>query len=211
MRLSLIGMAGTGKSYWASKLVEKGFMGFCCDDLIEARLGPELMRPDGTAMTMGQWMAFPFEPQYRARESGYLAYEKEVLAEIIDYLENHEKTPEERIVVDTTGSVIYADEEIITKLRQYTRVVYLPITPQIQERLLKAYVSRPHPMLWGDVFSKEPDETNEESLARCYPKLVSARERLYERYADVTIDSDRCREEGFSVSDLLDEVGASEI
>jgi len=204
-------MAGTGKSYWASRLVEKGFKCFCCDDLIEARLGPELMRPDGTAMTMGQWMTFPYEPQYRARESRYLAYEKEVLTEILDYLENHEKKPEECIVVDTTGSVIYADEKTITKLRQYTRVVYLSITPQIQERLLKAYISRPHPMLWGDVFSKEPDETNEASLARCYPNLVSARERLYERYADVTIDSERCREEGFTVSDFLNEVGASKV
>jgi hypothetical protein len=72
--------------------------------------------------------------------------------------------------------------------------------------MLKAYVSNPHPMLWRNVFSKEPDETEQEALARCYPRLVVARERLYEHYANVAIDYYRRREEGFGVSDLLNAV-----
>ena len=206
MRLSLIGMAGSGKSYWSMKLVEHGFRRFCCDDLIAAKLDPELTRPDGTTMELGQWMGFPYEPHYRERESKYLACEIEVLTEILDYLESRKSNPEEKIVLDTTGSVIYTGERILRRLRRYTTVIYLSIPPEVRGQLLKAYVSNPHPMLWRNVFSKDPDETEQEALARCYPRLVVARERLYEHYANVTIDYYRRSEEGFGVSDLLNAV-----
>ena len=206
MRLSLIGMAGSGKSYWSMKLVEHGFRRFCCDDLIAAKLDPELTRPDGTTMELGQWMGFPYEPHYRERESKYLACEIEVLTEILEYLESRKSNPEEKIVLDTTGSVIYTGERILRRLRRYTTVIYLSIPPEVRGQLLKAYVSNPHPMLWRNVFSKDPDETEQEALARCYPRLVVARERLYEHYANVTIDYYRRSEEGFGVSDLLNAV-----
>jgi len=206
MRLSLIGMAGSGKSYWSMKLVEHGFRRFCCDDLIAAKLDPELTRPDGTTMELGQWMGFPYEPHYRERESKYLAYEIEVLTEILEYLESRKSNPEEKIVLDTTGSVIYAGERILRRLRRYTTVIYLSIPPEVRGQMLKAYLSNPHPMLWRNVFSKDPDETEQEALARCYPRLVVARERLYEHYANVTIDYYRRSEEGFGVSDLLNAV-----
>jgi len=206
MRLSLIGMAGSGKSYWSMKLVEHGFRRFCCDDLIAAKLDPELTRPDGTTMELGQWMGFPYEPHYRERESKYLAYEIEVLTEILEYLESRKSNPEEKIVLDTTGSVIYAGERILRRLRRYTTVIYLSIPPEVRGQMLKAYLSNPHPMLWRNVFSKDPDETEQEALARCYPRLVVARERLYEHYANVTIDYYRRTEQGFGVSDLLNAV-----
>ncbi len=206
MRLSLIGMAGSGKSYWSMKLVEHGFRRFCCDDLIAAKLDPELTRPDGTTMELGQWMGFPYEPHYRERESKYLAYETEALTEILEYLESRKSNPEEKIVLDTTGSVIYTGERILRRLRRYTMVIYLSIPPEVRGQMLKAYLSNPHPMLWRNVFSKDPDETEQEALARCYPRLVVARERLYEHYANVTIDYYRRSEEGFSVSDLLNAV-----
>ena len=188
------------------KLVEHGFRRFCCDDLIAAKLDPELTRPDGTTMELGQWMGFPYEPHYRERESKYLACEIEVLTEILEYLESRKSNPEEKIVLDTTGSVIYTGERILRRLRRYTTVIYLSIPPEVRGQLLKAYVSNPHPMLWRNVFSKEPDETEREALARCYPRLVVARERLYEHYANVTIDYYRRSEEGFGVSDLLNAV-----
>jgi shikimate kinase len=126
-----------------------------------------------------------------------------VLIEILGYLESPKNNPEENIVVDTTGSVIYTGEEILRKLCRYTTVVYLPTPPEVQEQLLKAYISKPHPMLWKDSFSKEPSETNEDALARCYPRLLFARERLYDRYADVKIGYYRRNEKGFRVSDFL--------
>ena len=61
MRISLIGMAGAGKTYWSIKLAQQGFRRFCCDDLIAAKLAPDLKRPDGSTMGMGEWMGFPYE------------------------------------------------------------------------------------------------------------------------------------------------------
>ena len=102
MRLSLIGMAGSGKSYWSRKLAEHGFRRFCCDDMIEAKLAPELTRSDGTMMKVAEWMGFPYGPHYQKCESQYLAYETEVLTEILDCLENHENNPGENIVVEVS-------------------------------------------------------------------------------------------------------------
>ena len=206
MQLSLIGMAGTGKSYWSNKLAEHGFKLFCCDDLISKKLAPLLKRPDGTTMRMGEWMGFPFHAGYKKRESKYLNFEIEVLNEILDYLEENDNNLDEDVVVDTTGSVIYTGEGILKKVRQYTIVVYLSTPPEVRDQLLRAYVSNPHPMLWRGVFNKGPNETNKEALARCYPKLFVARQLLYERYADVTIDYYTRIEEGFGVSEFLEAV-----
>ncbi len=211
MRLSLIGMAGSGKSYWSTKLKGHGFRCFCCDDLIAAKLAPELRRSDETSMRVGEWMGFPYGPHYKERESKYLRYETQVLTEIIGYLESRQNNPEENIVVDTTGSVIYTGEEILRILRRYTTIVYLSIPRELQGRLLKAYISNPHPMLWGDVFSKEPNETNGEALARCYPRLLRVRQRLYQRYADVKIGYYKRSEDGFGVKEFLKEVDVNRI
>jgi shikimate kinase len=203
MRISLIGMAGSGKSYWSKKLAQHGFRRFCCDDLIAAKLATDLTWPDGTTMEMGTWMGFPFDRRYKKRESTYLTYEIEVLIEILEYLESHNNTLKENIVVDTTGSVIYAGDEILHRLGRYTTVICLLTPPEVQEQLLNAYISKPHPMLWRDSFNKKPGETNQEALARCYPQLLSARERLYARYADVEINYYRRNEKGFTVTDFL--------
>jgi shikimate kinase len=200
MRLSLMGMAGSGKSHWSRKLAQHGFRHLCCDDMIEAKLAPRLMRSDGATMKVAEWMGFPYEPDYKERESQYLSYETEVMREILEYLEN---TPEERIVVDTTGSVIYTGEEILTRLQRFTTIVYLATPPEVQEQLLNAYISNPHPMLWRGIFSKERNETEEEALARCYPRLFFARKRLYERYAEVTVGYYKRREKSFGLNDFL--------
>jgi shikimate kinase len=197
-------MAGAGKSYWANRLAEHGFKSFSCDELIAKKLAPLLSRPDGTPMGMGEWMGFPFQAGYSTRESRYLGFEKKVLGEILGYLEDHKNNFEENIVVDTTGSVIYTGKGMLRKLRQYTIIVHLSTPPEVQEQLLRAYVSHPHPMLWRGVFNKRPYETKDEALARCYPKLFLARQVLYERYADVTIDYYTRMKEGFGASEFLE-------
>jgi shikimate kinase len=190
------------------KLAKQGFRRFCCDDLIAARLASELTKPDGTVMEMAEWMGMPYELRYKERESQYLTCEIEVLTEILESFERGENDPMDNIVIDTTGSVVYAGEEILGRLRRYTTVVHLSTPPEVQERMLKVYVSKPRPVLWRDMFSKEPRETNEEALARCYPKLLFAREALYELHADVTIEYYRRSEEGFGVTDFLNIVDA---
>jgi len=185
------------------KLAEYGYRRICCDDLIAARLASQLRRPDGSTADMGAWMGLPYEWGYKERESKYLTYEMQVMTDILEDLQGQETRMKENTVVDTTGSVIYTGHAILTRLKERTTVVYLPIPPEAQETMLKAYLSNPGPMLWRNVFNKRPKETNEEALARCYPQLLIARQRLYEPYADVTIDYYRRREEDFGVEDFL--------
>ncbi len=211
MHLSIVGMSGSGKSHWAGKLSVHGFRHICCDHLIAEKLAPELTRSDGGITRLGQWMGFPYESRYREREAKYLAYEIEVLAQLLAYLKNGLDNSEEDIVIDTTGSAIYTGEEILKKLRRQTTVVHLATPPEIQEQMLKKYIGNQRPVLWRDMFTKEPTETNKQSLVRCYPKLLAAREQLYERLSHVTLDYYRHSQNAFGVNDLLDAARAAQV
>ena len=206
MRLSLIGMSGSGKSYWSTRLAERGFTRFCCDDLIADKLAPELPQPDGTLIDVGEWMGFPYESRYRQREATYLAYEIEVLTEIFESIHDCEKD----VVIDTTGSVIYTGAEMLQKLCRYTTVGYLSTPSEIKEQMLEGYIANQRPVLWNGWFNKNPDETDAQALARCYPLLLSSRENLYKQYADVVIDYHNRSGDSFGVDDLLRVVSASE-
>jgi shikimate kinase len=206
MRLSLIGMAGSGKSYWSRKLSGQGFTRFCCDDIIADKLALELKRPDGKTMSVSEWMGFPYEPYYPERESRYLAYEIEVMREILEYLEHPNNIGEQNIVIDTTGSVIYTGHKILTELKRLSTVVHLETPPEVQGQLLKEYISKPHPMLWQNTYNKKPNESKKKALIHCYPRLFSSRQQLYERYAEVTLDYFALRNRGFAINDFLRDV-----
>ena len=121
MRLSLIAMSGSGKSYWAGQLAGAGFKCFSCDEMIASKLFDELVQPDGSLLPMAKWMGLPYQPGYLERESKYLAYEKQVLEEIFKIIENNYYDSEKYIVIDTTGSVIYTGADILNKLRTWKR------------------------------------------------------------------------------------------
>jgi len=160
-------------------------------------------------MDLGEWMGFPYEKNYTSRESQYLACEKKVVTEIIEHLERNDDSPGESVVVDTTGSVIYAGDDIVSKLRRLTTFVYFPVPSEVQAQMLKQYVATPRPVLWRELFRKSSEETNEQALARCYPDLLRSREALYQRYADVSIDYYKRRQEGFGVEEFLRDIIAS--
>ncbi len=206
MRLTLIGMAGTGKSFWSRKLFEKGFKRFSCDDMIEAKLSAELRDSDGSSVTMGEWMGFPHMSHYQEKEAKYLACEKEVVQDILGHLEKAGPKAREDIVVDTAGSVIYTGEDLLKRLARRTTIVLLATPRQEQARLLNAYLSDPHPMLWRGFYKRADGETHENALRRCYPKLFLSRQRLYERYAEIRLDYYKMRQEGFEAKDLIEEV-----
>jgi len=59
MRLSLVGMSGSGKSFWSGKLARSGFTRIGCDDLIAARLVSELGGTHDSVSRVGRWMGLP--------------------------------------------------------------------------------------------------------------------------------------------------------
>ena len=207
MRLSLVGMSGSGKSYWSKKLSKSGFRRFCCDDMIAAKLELDLGKKHGSIGTVGRWMGFPFEPQYKEREAKYLTCETDVMSKILDELGRAGDRPGKNIVVDTTGSVIYTSEAILAKLRESTIIVHLSTPLEIQKAKLESYIQKPRPVLWRDLFMRRPDETNEQALARCYPLLLASRETQYERLAHVTMSYYRHRSGQFGVEEFLRDAG----
>ncbi len=209
MRLSFIGMSGVGKSHWSGQLAEAGFQRFCCDTMIAERLEQDLRREDGSMMDMGEWMGFPYQAHYKAREAKYLGYEIEVMTEILDTLENTPVEAGEQIIIDTAGSVIYTGQAIMERLARLTHIVYLDAPLAVQEKMRIAYIADPAPVLWQDKFVKANGESDETALARCYPTLLTSRTEEYRKWADVTLDYDLLRSEGFDLTQFIEEVRRS--
>jgi shikimate kinase len=205
MRLSLIGMSGTGKSHWARKFAEAGFEVIGCDDLIAERLNAQGLLIGRSLAEVGQWLGFPDEAGYQERSEQYLAAEQAVMADITRRLA-HSPDPA-RCVIDTTGSLIYMPTEILNALRQTTRVVYLDIRPDVREAMLRRYLDQPPPVLWHGLFDQKPGETRQQAFERCYPRLLTERARLYRLACHVVIPYARHHAPDGKVDDLLAMVG----
>jgi shikimate kinase len=185
MRLALIGMSGSGKTFWTKKLAEMGVPAVFCDDRIEQRLAPRL-GPGGYSGINGvaAWMGWPDSPTYAQHEAEYLAAEIHTLDEVLQELEGK---PESALVLDTTGSVIYAGNHLLMRLRRQMTIVYLAATEQERHLLIERYLSDPKPVLWGGAFQAKSGETPRETVARSYPALIEARRRSYEALAHCTV------------------------
>jgi shikimate kinase len=185
MRLALIGMSGSGKTFWTKKLAEKGAPTVFCDDKIEQRLAPRL-GPGGYCGINGvaAWMGWPDSLTYAEREAEYLAEEIHTLDEVLHELE---EKPEKSLVLDTTGSVIYVGNHLLMRLRRQMTIVYLAATEQERQLLIERYLNDPKPVLWRGAFQAKSGETPRETVARCYPALIEARRRSYETLAHRTV------------------------
>ena len=187
MRLSLIGMSGAGKSHWASRLENLGYRKISCDDMIADQLGPLLDSNGKSTLELASWMGRPHEKQYPETQSKYLQLETKVVSKICDELEDHQRK-KEKIIVDTTGSVIYLDQNLIMRLRELTKTIYLKLPTSNSESAFENYLKDPKPMIWGDHYLPKPDEDAETSLERCYKNLVNYRSNKYLDISDYEID-----------------------
>jgi shikimate kinase len=206
MKLTLIGMSGCGKSHWSMALVQQGFKRFSCDELIAEKLDVCLKNHDGRRLELGEWMGFPFHPGYNHKERRYLAVEEEVVREIVQDFESGNLDQSMDIVVDSTGSLIYLDAELLEHLKIYTVFVYFYTPQSLWIEMLLSYRSNPRPVLWKDIYYKKYNETNEQALARCYEDLISSRDRLYSQYADIIVNVEKMRGGYFDALGLLREI-----
>lgn len=185
-RLALVGMSGSGKTFWTRKLAAAGWEAVSCDDLIEARLAPRLAA-GGYAGIHGvaAWMGWPDSATYTEREAEYLAEEIAVVDEYLNGIEKEESGA--AMVLDTTGSVIYAQNHILMRLRRQMTVVHLASSESEQELLVQRYLSDPKPVLWRGMFHVKDGEPPRETVARCYPQLIAARRKSYETLAHCSV------------------------
>ena len=181
LRLALIGMSGSGKTFWTNRLAEAGFPAVCCDEGIEERLRSDLEAAQVRGIGgVAAWMGWPDHPAYAEREGKYLAAEIGVMNEVLDSLE---RDASRELVLDTTGSVIYTGDAIRERLREGMTVVYLAASVEEQSLLVERYLNDPKPVLWRDAYQPLPGESPRETVARCYPVLIERRRKLYESYA----------------------------
>jgi hypothetical protein len=205
-RLALVGMSGSGKSFWTKKLAAAGWRSVCCDDLIEQRLAPRLAAGGHSGINgVAAWMGWPNSVTYVQREAEYLAEEIGVMDEFLNSLEKETSGLEKEtsglgkgssgtpIVLDTTGSVIYAQNNILMRLRRQMTVVHLANTEKEQRMLVERYLNDPKPVLWRGTFHVKDQETPRETVARCYPLLIAARRKSYETLAHCSVNVSELR------------------
>lgn len=204
MIISLVGMSNAGKTYWSERLeAEKGFTRFCCDDMIEGKLAPILKKQGFSGIEdVSKWMGQPYDEQYEENSKKYLECEIETMKEII-HLVNGGKKNNKNVVIDTTGSVIYVDSKILSKLCKISKVVHIKTSLSLKKELLKKYLENPKPVLWGRLFNKKNGESDRGALVRCYPKLLDYRLKRYNKYADLSIDYSDALEEKFDVNEFM--------
>jgi shikimate kinase len=209
MRIALIGMSGSGKSFWSSVLSRRGFQAFGCDDDIGRRLIETGEISDPSIDSLGRWMGFPFDSGFAQREGRYLALEYAVMDELLTDLEtrcaDETATP---IVIDTTGSVIYTGETMMQRLRRQSVVIYLSLPLAHRKALRRAYQKNPRPVVWQQHFRKRSGEKDLDALKRCYDDLLESRELLYRQYAHLEIEWDPAADPSAEMDTLLSPVNA---
>ena len=211
MIISLIGMSRTGKSHQSKILAQQGYSVFCMDDIIEQKLASYLIPLGYNGIAdVSRWMGQPFDNQYVLTSAKYLELEEEAMNEVFGQIEILQKqlqnSDQTKIVLDTTGSVIYCSDQVLTLLKHKTTVVYLDTPQSVQDQAYKLYLSDPKPVYWGNSFYRLDIETNLEALGRCYPLLLKYRSDKYKQIADITIDYFELRNSNFSLEFLLQNI-----
>jgi len=192
LRLALIGMSGAGKTFWARCLAKSGARAISCDDRIEEKLAPQLAAGGYSGINgVAAWMGWPDSATYAEREAQYLSEEISTLDEILNELE---RDPQQSLVLDTTGSVIYVGNHLLHRLRKLATVVHLAASDAEQRLLIERYLNDPKPVLWRGAFQPRVGESARETVARCYPNLIAARRQSYGALAHATLRVDELRD-----------------
>ena len=175
LRLSLIGMSNIGKSFTAMRLRKShGFALYEVDEAIQKSLDLKSMQESA------DWMGFPYEDIYSAREAEYLALESRLTARVFD-------TTKGNVILDTTGSVIYTDEATQAALQQNSIIVHIKAGPSNLRRLETLYFQSPKPLIWAGQYKETGKRSKTEHLKASYPALLTSRMAAYEALADVSI------------------------
>lgn len=177
LKLALIGMSNIGKSYSGMRLATQyDFTLIEVDRLIWDALGETDM--DAFAAWQGQ----PYSERYADRERQSMAMESEATRKS---MMAQARNP----LLDTTGSVIYADAAVLDSIREDWFTVYIEAAPEHLDRLKSQYFAHPKPLAWRGHYRKREGLSETESLLASYPDLLAARATSYRALADHVISS----------------------
>ena len=197
--ISLVGMSNIGKTFWSERLGDRGYLRICCDDLIARDLGPLLARErlSGSIEDVAKWMGLPHEERSARNQEQYLRLEDLAVWEAM------ESVGHGPAVIDTTGSVVHLESATREALCRTTTVVYLQTPPHLLNEMLQRFIAEPKPVVWGNLYAPVAGEAPSETLARCYPLLLAARNQLYESMAHIILGYEVHRAADFTVEEFL--------
>src|SRR3989344_8362227 len=178
LRLSFVGMSSCGKSYRSKMLAKKcDFFLYQVDGDIQKSL-----RLSGQE-TVSAWLGYPTSATYMEHERKYIELENEFTGRAAM------QSPGKNFVFDTTGSVIHLDKTVLELMRENTLVVHLDVGEESIEALMDQFFKMPKPVAWSGYFNQNEGESEESSLRRCYPILLTERLKRYRTLANININS----------------------
>ncbi|MCH2299432.1 MAG: hypothetical protein MK437_02640, partial [SAR324 cluster bacterium] len=140
-----------------------------------------------STLGLAAWMGKPDQPGYIEAQAKYLELETKVVTQICDELELSSES-DDKVIIDTTGSLIYLEPQLIKRIKKLSFLVYLRLEENSSQSHYQIFIDDPKPVIWGKHYSPEPGEKPEASLRRCYPELSSFRDQEYECIADCTLE-----------------------
>ena len=177
LKIAFVGMSNIGKSYTAMRLATQyDFSLIEVDKIIWENLGHDSMD------AFAQWQGQPYTEGYAEREAHSIALESKATREAL-------KTDKRNPMIDTTGSVIYTDQDVLAALRKSFYIVYIEAMEDHVERLKAQYFEHPKPLNWAGHYKKYKGLSQEESIKKSYPKLLASRAKAYGKLADATLPS----------------------
>ena len=175
-RLAFVGMSNAGKSYRSRVLRDQcDFMWYEVDAAIQKDLGFANMGD------ISEWMRQPYTDGFEQRQKQYL--DSEARCTKLDTLD----TGGRNLAFDTTGSVIYLDNDTREWLHNDCLIVNIDVGESDIARMVRKYFEEPKPVVWGEMFNRQKDEQDDDALFRCFPLLLEDRLRRYREFAHLSI------------------------
>jgi shikimate kinase len=192
LKVAFIGMSNIGKSYTAMRLATKyDFSLIEVDKIIWENLGHDSMD------AFAQWQGHPYTDGYAEREKHSIALETDATRKAL-------KTTKRNPMIDTTGSVIYTDDDVLKLLRQNYYVIYIEAMEDHLERLKVQYFKQPKPLIWAGHYKKLEGKTETESILEAYPELLTSRGKAYAQQADIALPSKMILNPDVSIEDIFE-------
>src|SRR6185369_7640373 len=127
----LLGMSGVGKSFHAKKLKQlHGYKLFSIDDMIASALGK------GNVHDVASFLGTPHEKKYIKNSTKYLALEEKFTKKALHYASTH---PHEKVVIDTTGSVVHLSPEVLVQIKSFKNSIFLDTRDTLINDMIKLY------------------------------------------------------------------------
>jgi shikimate kinase len=128
---------------------------------------------------LAAWLGLPGSDGYPERERHYLTLEERYTTAPLSALAN--------VVLDTTGSVVHLPQNVRQNLKEKYLVVHLDVGDESIQMLIDRYFATPKPVIWGEYFSRRPEETVRSALVRSYPQLLHERLKRFRELAHVSV------------------------